>query len=61
MDKAEQEAEEILVEQGFAEPEEMEPKMAELLRKMSEETRGKLFMDLLLYGNAYIELPSEEE
>ena len=33
MDKAEQEAEEILVEQGFIEPEELEPEMAELLRE----------------------------
>ena len=38
--RAEQEAEEILVEGGFAESEEMEPEMAELLNEMSRRIRG---------------------
>lgn len=33
MDKAEQEAEEILIELGFAEPEDLEPEVAELLHQ----------------------------
>ena len=33
MDKAEQQAEEILVELGFIDPEELEPETAELLRQ----------------------------
>lgn len=36
MDKAERETEEILVELGFIEPEELEPKIAELLQQYHE-------------------------
>ena len=37
LDKAEQEAEEILILEGFADPEELEPEVAELLREHVKE------------------------
>ena len=38
--KAEQQAEEILVEKGFADPEDLEPEMVELLKKAVEEGKA---------------------
>ncbi len=40
MDKAEQEAAEILIEKGFADPEELEPEIAALLRLAKEDRQG---------------------